>query len=51
VTLKQHYSDKTIDELIKEISIKANINMNIIDTETKGKFTRYITYFKQVSIL
>jgi hypothetical protein len=50
-SLKEKYENKSIDELIQEISNKANIDMNIIDTKTKVKFTRYVTYFKQVFIM
>jgi hypothetical protein len=49
--LKERYEGKSIEELIYEVSSKANIDMNSIDIETKSKFTRYITYFKQVSVI
>ena len=47
--LKQQYSDKTANELIIEVAKKANVDLNTIPEETKLKFVRYITYFKQVS--
>jgi hypothetical protein len=49
--LKERYEGKSVEELIEEVSNKANINMNSIDIETKSKFTRYITYFKQVCVI
>jgi hypothetical protein len=47
--LKQHYANRTTEELITEVANKASIDLNKIDQETKTKFIRYITYFKQVS--
>jgi hypothetical protein len=47
--LKTHYCDKPTNELIKEIAIKANVDLNSISDDVKTKFVRYISYFKQVS--
>jgi hypothetical protein len=47
--LKQQYSDKTANELIQEVAKKSGVNLHEINEDTKLKFVRYITYFKQVS--
>jgi hypothetical protein len=49
--LKQHYADKSVNELITEVANKANINLETISDEIKTKFIRYISYFKQVSTI
>lgn len=44
------YKDKTMAQLINEICLKSNIDLNKIDEPTKVKFTRYIEYFKELSV-
>lgn len=41
--------DKKVDELMKQISSKANINFEAVKEEIKMKFVAYLEYFMGVS--
>jgi hypothetical protein len=47
--LKQQYANKTANKLIQKVAKKSGVNLHKINEDTKLKFVRYITYFKQVS--